>query len=154
MPVRVVMGDLFLAGEQVIGHQVNCQGVMGSGVAKQMKLQYPEVFAAYAQLCGEQNKKEPLLGVCQLVPLQDGSGRYAANLFGQFTYGRGGKKYTDDAALRSAFVRLYEFAKQHRLTVALPYKIGCDRGGGSWDTVLGMINEIFTDVEVTLYRLE
>jgi O-acetyl-ADP-ribose deacetylase (regulator of RNase III) len=153
MPVQTVTGDLFQAGEQVIGHQVNCQGVMGSGVAKQMKRVYPEVFAAYAQMCGEKEKQE-LLGLCQLVPLEDGGGRYAANLFGQLTYGRGGKKYTDDDALRKAFIRLSEFAKQHQLTVALPYKIGCDRGGGDWDTVLGMINDIFADMEVVLYRLE
>ncbi len=153
MPVRTVTGDLFQAAEPIIGHQVNCQGVMGSGVAKEMKRLYPEVFAAYAQMCGEK-EKQGLLGLCQLVPLEDGRGRYAANLFGQLTYGRGGKKYTDDDALRKAFIRLSEFAKQHQLTVALPYKIGCDRGGGDWDTVLGMINDIFADVEVVLYRLE
>jgi O-acetyl-ADP-ribose deacetylase (regulator of RNase III) len=153
MPVRTVTGDLFQAGEQIIGHQVNCQGMMGSGVAKQMKRLYPEVFTAYAQLCGEK-EKEQLLGLCQLVPLEGKSGQYAANLFGQLTYGRSGTKYTDDDALRKAFIRLSEFAKQHQLTVALPYKIGCDRGGGDWDTVLGMINEIFADEEVVLYRLE
>ncbi|WP_396136111.1 hypothetical protein [Brevibacillus brevis] len=34
MAVKIVNGDLLQATEDIIGHQVNCQCVMGSGVAK------------------------------------------------------------------------------------------------------------------------
>lgn len=37
MAVKIVNGDLLHATEDIIGQQVNCQGVMGSGVAKLMK---------------------------------------------------------------------------------------------------------------------
>jgi hypothetical protein len=50
--------------------------------------------------------------------------------------------------------QLYEFANAIQCSVALPYKIGCDRGGGDWNVVLGMINDIFTDVDIKLYKLE
>lgn len=96
-----------------------------------------------------------LLGKCQIIHTADGAGtnKFVANLFGQEFYGRDGRKYTSDEALREAFQQLYEFAKMKQYSVALPYKIGCDRGGGDWEVVSGMIHDIFEDVLVTLYRL-
>lgn len=149
--VTIVTGDLFEATEAVIGHQVNCRAVMGSGVAKEVKRRYPEVFAEYTRFC--QEHKADLLGSCQIVKLAGRRHSYVANLFGQKNFGSDGKKYTDDTALRRALEQLYEFAKGERVAVALPYKIGCDRGGGDWDTVLGVLQEIFTDVDMVLYQL-
>jgi O-acetyl-ADP-ribose deacetylase (regulator of RNase III) len=150
--VNFVIGDLFQAPESIIGHQVNCQAVMGSGVAKQVKQLYPEVFREYIRYCNQY--KGNLLGSCQIVKLDNGTNRYVANLFGQQTFGRNGRKYTSDEALRNALSQLYEFAKANQCSIALPYKIGCDRGGGDWNVVLGMINDIFTDVDIKLYKLE
>jgi len=152
MAVSIVIGDLFQASESIIGHQVNCQAVMGSGVAKQMKKLYPEVFKEYVRYCRQH--KDDLLGSCQIVELNQGTHKYVANLFGQQAYGGDGRKYTNDDALSSALTQLYKFAKANQCSVALPYKIGCDRGGGDWNIVLGMLNEIFTDVDVSLYKLQ
>lgn len=150
--VNFVIGDLFQASESIIGHQVNCQAVMGSGVAKHVKQLYPEVFREYISFCNQY--KGTLLGSCQIVKLDNGANKYVANLFGQQTFGRDGRKYTSDDALKNALSQLYEFAKANQCSVALPYKIGCDRGGGDWHVVLGMINDTFTDVDITLYKLE
>ena len=42
------------------------------------------------------------------------------------------------------------------ILAAIPYKIGCGLGGGSWKTVKAMITEIFSDLiavnKVTLYK--
>ncbi|GAA4848816.1 hypothetical protein GCM10023310_28810 [Paenibacillus vulneris] len=151
MPVTTVEGNLLEAVEPIIGHQVNCQSVMGSGVAKQIKQQFPDVYKAYLQYCSQH--KQHLLGRCQIVERNEGSGTFVANLFGQEYYGRDKRKYTDYDAIRSAIVQLHDFAREHHYAIALPYKIGCDRGGGDWEIVYGMIHEIFTDVQVTLYRL-
>ena len=43
--------DLFESGADMICHQVNCMGVMGSGVAKQVKERYPKVFEEYVNWC-------------------------------------------------------------------------------------------------------
>lgn len=40
-------GDLLKSNCNIICHQVNCQGVMGAGIAKQIRLTYPSVFKAY-----------------------------------------------------------------------------------------------------------
>lgn len=45
--LKHIKGDIFESGAQVILHQVNCQGVMGSGVAKQVREKYPIVFEYY-----------------------------------------------------------------------------------------------------------
>ena len=40
-------GNLLDAQTAVIAHQVNCQGVMGSGVAKQIRDKWTNVYTAY-----------------------------------------------------------------------------------------------------------
>lgn len=37
--------------------------------------------------------------------------------------------------------------------VAMPYKIGSDRGGADWDKIMDILLEEFTDVDLTLYKL-
>ena len=34
--LKIIDGDIFASGADIIAHQTNCQGVMGSGVAKQV----------------------------------------------------------------------------------------------------------------------
>ncbi|WP_239696927.1 macro domain-containing protein [Paenibacillus oryzisoli] len=116
-----------------------------------MKQRYPKVFREYVRFCNE--NKGDLLGSCQIVEVDHRMNKYVANLFGQQTFGRDGKKYTNDEALRNALCQLNEFAKANQCSIALPYKIGCDRGGGDWHVILGMMNDIFTEVNVTLYKL-
>ena len=38
--------------------------------------------------------------------------------------------------------------------IAMPYKIGCCRGGANWADVYKMIEDIFVDCEVELWRLD
>ena len=74
-------GNLLDAQTTIIGHQVNCQGVMGSGVAKQIKEKWPGVFSHYQSRC--RDIATPL-GDVQLVKVNDT--QYIANIFGQFDY--------------------------------------------------------------------
>ena len=45
--------DIFDSGADIICHQVNCQGVMGSGLAKQIRERYPIVYEEYKKWCDE-----------------------------------------------------------------------------------------------------
>ncbi|WP_426445716.1 macro domain-containing protein [Paenibacillus sp. S-38] len=150
MAVKVVEGDLLQAEEDILGHQVNCQGVMGSGVARGIEERFPEVFTAYKSKCSSETS-ETLLGQCQIVRSQ--SGKYIANLFGQDRFGKG-TKFTQEEQLKGALMKLREFARSNGLSAALPYRIGSDRGGADWEAVYGMIEEVFKDDEVTLYKLK
>ncbi len=46
-----VEGDLLAAEVDALVNTVNCVGVMGKGIALQVKRQYPNVFTAYEQAC-------------------------------------------------------------------------------------------------------
>ena len=40
------------------------------------------------------------------------------------------------------------------LSIAMPYKIGCVRGGANWDKVYEIIQDVFKDCNVELWRLD
>ncbi|WP_312117643.1 macro domain-containing protein [Brevibacillus reuszeri] len=151
MAVIIINGDLLTASEDIIGHQVNCKGVMGSGVAKLIKEKYPEAFTVYKEICNETVDKQELLGICQLIECAEG--KTVANLFGQLKYGRGKEQYTDYAALEKALNELKNRATKTNSSIALPFNIGCGLANGSWDVVSKMIEEIYSDYDVTLYKL-
>ena len=71
MSIHIINGDLFETTAKYICHQVNCKGKMGSGVAKQIRERYPEVYSAYRLECNlfdEQGLPKSLLGI--ILPVQ------------------------------------------------------------------------------------
>lgn len=70
--------------KRIILHQVNCQGVMGAGFAKQIKNKYPLCFNEYKQICKNKNSKE-LLGT---IYIYEGNKDIIVNMFSQDKYGR------------------------------------------------------------------
>lgn len=42
--IEIIEHDLLMLDCDIICHQVNCQSVMGSGIAKQIKTKYPNVY--------------------------------------------------------------------------------------------------------------
>ena len=166
--IKFVKGDLLDATEDVIMHQVNCQGVMNSGVAKQIREKWPEVFEQYQSFCcacGMQNC-DPL-GRVQIAEINSpniaSKRQFVANIFAQRFYGYNGKRFTDDDAFRSAVRDLgliLRCAKETQAfmhsspSVAAPYKIGCGLGGGDWDTILEIIEEELGDFNVVIYQRE
>ncbi|GLF90674.1 Appr-1-p processing protein [Bacillus safensis] len=149
--IKTVDGNILEASENIICHQVNCKGVMGAGLAKQIKSKYPNVYKEYKQLCTEQG--DDLLGSVQLITTNDG--KTIANLFAQVGYGRT-RKQTDYDALRSCFQHLKDTVthshEENQTSIAIPYGIGCGLAGGDWTIVEEMMEEILGDCEVTVYR--
>ena len=98
MSIKHVKGDILTTPtrneDTVICHQVNCCGVMGAGLAKQIRDKWPVVFDEYKKICGTDR-----LGDSQTV--QVAPQLYVANLFGQLNYGRD-KRQTNYAALAAA----------------------------------------------------
>lgn len=166
MPVKIIDGDLFTTKARIIAHQVNCQGVMGSGVAKQIRQRNPQMFLNYARHCAAAKRTgwSPLGTNLILHTDADAdsyvpgtmvyTGQYICNMFAQNMYGYDGRRYTNIDALRSCFIKLAQYAREDGLTVAMPYKVGCVRGGANWEVVYKMIEEIFRDVNVELWRLD
>lgn len=149
--IKIIDGDILQAQENIIVHQVNCLSVMGGGIAKQIREKYPKVFKDYQKYLSNSGFPIQALGECQFVEV--GENKYVANLFGQYKYGRD-KQQTDYKALEEALFSLKVNAKDHNLSVAIPVNLGCGLAGGSWDIVYKMIEEVFHDYDVTLYRWE
>lgn len=148
--MEIIEKNILECKEDIIVHQVNCKGVMGSGIAKQIKTVYPEVYKGYRYYC-KTNLLSDIFGSALIC--EANNGKYIANVFGQVNYGRG-EKHTDYDALRHGLEEVRDFAKENKLTIAIPYKIGCGLGGGDWNTVFDMINEIFAEVDCNIYKLE
>ncbi len=146
--IKIIEGNILDAKEDVRCHQVNCQGVMGSGLALQIKNKYPEVYQYYIKICKEKPPQQ-LLGSIQYIECHDGY--IMANLFGQLKYGRD-KQHTDYDALRKCLQTLHDRVERYKESLAIPYGIGCGFGGGNWDIVYKIIEDIFTDYEVTIYK--
>lgn len=170
--IKIINGNLFDSKANFIVHQVNCQGVMSSGVAAQVAECYPHVeieYRKYLRYC-KKNKIEPL-GTSQYVPSKswalimvntmknnnviayDKNYQYIINLFGQNGYGLG-ELHTDLKAMEKAFIDIKEKAKEIGATVAMPYCIGSFRGGADWNDVYGIIQEVFgeeVNVEIRKY---
>lgn len=152
MPIIHKQGDLFTTTATIIAHQVNCQGKMGSGVALQVKQKYPTAYTKYLQKCQSNNT---LLGQIQIIPQSDG--HIICNMFAQDNYGYDGKQYTDTEALENCFDKLKQYALTGKYSIAIPYKIGCCRGGANWDNeVYPMIEKLFSDESINLeiWRLD
>ena len=87
--IKYKIGDLLTAPQKCIAHQVNCQGVMGSGVAKAIRNEYPKVYKEYREFSDywTRTNKAMLPGYSQIVYTEN---RYIFNLFGQINYGYDG----------------------------------------------------------------
>lgn len=146
-----VTGDLLKADVNIIGHQTNCLGVMGAGIAVHIKKLYPEIFKPYQDLCFVNNKSRNLLGVCQLLETNT-KGKYVANLFGQHSTSSTNQQ-TEYDYLEQALMKLKLVAKEKQLSVGLPWQLGSGHGGGDWNEVKKRIDKVFNDYPVTIYKL-
>lgn len=151
--IKIVKGDIAEATENIIVHQVNCQSVMGSGVALAIRNAFPKAYKDYMTFSENSRKnKERLLGQTYLSNVD--KDKYVAHLFGQEFYGYDGKRYTSYDALYDGLVYVREHAERVGFSVAIPYGIGSARGGADWDIVNMMIYKVFGDYDVTLYKYE
>ena len=146
--IMIVKGNLLNATEEIIAHQVNCQGVMGAGLALQIRNQFPSSYGAYKSVC---NMKKPseLLGKIMMVGIED---KIICHMFAQLRYGRD-KQHTDYNALRDCLASLNKHASAEKKSVALPYGIGCGLAGGDWNVVYQIIKSEMMDCNVAIYKL-
>ena len=152
--IKQVVGNTMDAKEGIICHQVNTRAVMGGGLALQIKNKYPNTYKRYVSFCSRYMSSE-LLG--KVLFTQEN--KLIANIFGQNDYGCN-KQQTDYKALEEGLnsvkcVASGEDNPLYTYSVAIPYGIGCGLGGGDWNIVYKIIEEIFNDVDfdVVIYKL-
>lgn len=117
-------------------HIVNCQGVMGSGIADQVRQRVPRAYKSYMDAY-ETDKLQ--LGC---VTGRDG----VLNLAAQDKYGRD-RRHLNYGALSECLVCVGQ-AFGFDAPIVIPYMMGCDRAGGDWEVVLEMVTYYFDDVTI------
>lgn len=132
-----VSKDITTVFSGVIAHGVNCQGAMGSGVARAIRDKWPLVYEVY--------KRSPtgkmMLGVCHLVTIETGQ-LFVCNCYTQVFYGKG-CRFASPEGIEQALGAVYEWASYFDLPVYMP-KIGAGLGGLDWEI----------DVEPIVARLD
>lgn len=132
-------------GINIIVQGVNCQGVMGSGVAKAIRQKYPEVFDPYSTFVQKFGAGNPdLLG--HIAPyVHEESELIIINAFTQLNFGSDGKKYVSYEAIQSAFKRTITTIAGQGPGVSVHYPmIGAGLGGGDWTIISDIINGCFS----------
>lgn len=155
--IEEVQGDLLSTGAFIIVHGTNCQGVMGSGVAKSIRDKYPEVYKAYREIYEIKGNK---LTLGSIIPvLTDDEKHLVVNANTQEFYGRDGKMYASYDAIRNCLQVLREYLYStfgddcnKYFTIAMP-KIGCGLGGANWSVVKDIIEKELDGFKVEVYYL-
>lgn len=162
--LKIIEGNIIDSKTDYIIHQVNCMGVMRSGVAKALRDFDEGIYIHYRLACENQKfNSEILLGTYDVCPIKQG-GQIVLSLFAQNGYGYDGKQYTDIEAFRKGLntirstIPVFSWKESedrvHHTSIALPYKIGSVRGGANWDEVYKIIEEELGMFNVELWRLE
>ena len=148
MSIEYVTGDLIRSDCNVIGHGCNCFNNMGGGIAAQVKKELVEAYNAdfFGTEIGDRSK----MGTFTKA---ESGGKTVYNLYTQYKYGHD-KVYVEYDHLENALRNMREDIgdRLHNVKIGLPL-IGCGLARGNWDTVSEIIDRVFPDVTIYVYRL-
>ena len=154
--MNIIKGNILNCEENILVHQVNHQGVMGAGLALQIKKAFPFAFDRYLDVCKTLSWNViQEAGAVDFVGCKSANNSefYIANMFGQRFYGNLHEK-ADYGAMETGLKTIFRFSFRNKFSVAIPYAIGCGLGKGDWGIVSKMIEDIFENkVEYKVYKL-
>ena len=138
----------------VIVHGCNCQGVMGAGIALEIKNRFPEAYHEYKRI--EQSRGLILGEICGV---EVSPNKFIINANTQDGYSRDKRAVSYDAIAECfkevvSFVEAINTHRKINLGVFFP-QIGAGLGGGDWKIISAIIDAVVPDtISKTLYLLE
>jgi len=149
--MKVIKQDITTITEGFIGHQVNCRGVMGAGVALAIKNKWPKAYEEYKRAF---KNNTLILGNMILAQVTEDEDHplFIMHLCGQFNFASRGlhtdySKLSDALFAMKSFQLSYHQVYKKQLPMYLPYGIGCGLAGGDWKgRVEPIIESIMPDV--------
>jgi len=148
--------DALFNGEiDVLLHCANCQGIMGSGIAREIAHRIPSAQTADTTYSTAMGKNERMLGTYsvsnEVYDAQQLSYGLVYNLYGQFvpmTH----KRAINYGAITEAMIAVR--SQVHEMAIiGVPWKMGSDRAGGDWNVVMELVLFVFRDYNVVFYKL-
>jgi O-acetyl-ADP-ribose deacetylase (regulator of RNase III) len=146
--IKQIKSDIFAVSCDMIVHQANCQHNMGSGIARFIRENFPEAYEADCKTkLADPNKLGTFSYAKVKNPKYPNIG-FIVNLYSQFDFSSE-KRCTNYEAFASGLETLRDLAlakvknPNKKYTVAIPYRIGSNRGGGSWAVIKAIIESVF-----------
>ena len=134
-------GDIFNSKADSIVNPVNCEGVMGAGLALKFKERYPKMFIHYKENCNLS------IGRISFYPTKD----YLIVLFPTKNKWKNKSKYL---YIMEGLIDLKKHLSVSPMkSIAFP-KIGCGLGGLKWYVVKELIIEILGDLDIVVELYE
>jgi len=150
--INTIEGNVLAVPKGIIVHGCNCQGVMGAGVALQIKNIYPAAYKVYRDKYESRSNPKPGDGL--QMGLQLGEITFAevepfkiiVNANTQYSCG-GDKRYVDYEAVAQCFEKVERLARMientnsgKKLDIFFPM-IGAGLAGGNWNIISTIIDE-------------
>ena len=139
--IKYIDGDIFKSHAQVLVNPVNTVGVMGKGIALELKKRYPDMFQAYKDIC---NKRELKIGSLMLCYEPD----HWVLLFPTKEHWRNPSQIEYIEAGLANFCRTYT---EKGITSAAFPRLGCGNGGLNWADVKPVMEKYLQDLPIDIY---
>jgi len=151
MKIIYKKGNMLSGPEIYIGHGCNARGVMGSGVALQIKKKWPNVYSDYKKVYDEEEERLVLGTVITSVTPDN---CVVFNCITQADYGREeGKVYVSYKAIEQCMQKINTLVPLNSGThVAFP-QIGAGLGNGDWSIIEHIIESASTNFQPVVHVL-
>ena len=158
--VEYKRGNLLTSGCDIICHQVNCQGVMGSGIAKTIKETFPKVYRVFKN--SYRNGDAKLGSIDIVIVTNDTEAKQhefapisvVVNFYSQYNYLPRGVNHTDYEAFKTCIKKLKTYIQTilpMSIRIGFPDHIGCGLAGGNWNIIKQILEDEFSSSE---YKVE
>lgn len=152
---QIKFGDILSVKQGIIVHGCNAQGVMGSGIAAEIRAVYPGAYLEYIkyfQSAPRDCLDKAALGEVITYDVPD-TQLTIANAITQLTYGKDGRRYVSYAAIQASFDRVIQLATQGGALRSVHYPmIGAGLGGGDWAIISDIIDTCFSKAPPALQQ--
>jgi O-acetyl-ADP-ribose deacetylase (regulator of RNase III) len=147
--ITINKGNFLEVNAEALVNTVNCEGVMGKGIALQSKKAFPDNYDAYEKACRRGEVKPGQMFVFETKQIFNP--KYIIN-FPTKRHWVGRSRYED---IESGLKSLTSEIRERKIgSIAIP-PLGCGLGGLNWALVRPMIEKAFSklaDVQVYLYE--
>lgn len=151
--MKIIKQNLLDIQEGIIAHSVNCSGVMGKGIALDIRKKYPVVYDEFIKFSKPNIYTPNLLGFCQIVKVSPILS--IANLFTQVYYGKSTPYmsicHACYSSIGEAVKQLLEIGKTNNHPIYIP-RISSMNAGGNWEVIQLIIKDVekFVGWELTV----
>lgn len=147
--IQFLTGDLFQSNADALVNTVNTEGVMGKGIALQVKRRFPKVFQAYQAAV---KRGEIQVGKVQVVPTEEFSPRFIINFPTKTSWRKPSSLDFIKETLPSLVAAVIQYGIK---SIAIP-PLGAGNGGLDWKQVRPQIEQAFAplhgQIDVLVYE--